>query len=148
MHIIVRFWELFTLALADSLALEFEWQQNSSSLQDSSQYSCRSQQYCRLDGYHSSSYFRVLQSLYQSFRDCTKSTNYNCYNRHFHVPQFFQSPGKVPVHMLLFTSFQFFIVVSLTAKSTILQVFFFFFVLIIIRSGHVSEISWSVSHQR
>ena len=41
---------------------------------------------------HSSSYFQVLQSLYQSFDDCTKSTNYNWYNRHFHVPQFFQFP--------------------------------------------------------
>ena len=30
--------EFFTLALADGLSLEFEWQQVSSSLQDSSQY--------------------------------------------------------------------------------------------------------------
>ena len=26
--------------------------------------------------------------MYQSFGGCTKSTNYNWYNRHFHVPQF------------------------------------------------------------
>ena len=35
--------EFFTSALADGLSLEFEWQQVSSSLQDSSQYSDRSQ---------------------------------------------------------------------------------------------------------
>ena len=29
------------------------------------------------------------QSLYQSFGDCTKCTNYNWYHRHFHVPLFF-----------------------------------------------------------
>ena len=39
----VFFWEFFTLALADGFSLEFEWQQVSSSLQDSSQYSSRSQ---------------------------------------------------------------------------------------------------------
>ena len=35
--------EFFTSALADGFSLEFEWQQVSSSLQDSSQYSGRSQ---------------------------------------------------------------------------------------------------------
>ena len=35
--------ELFTSALADGFSLESEWQQVSSSLQDSSQYSGRSQ---------------------------------------------------------------------------------------------------------
>ena len=45
--------------------------------------------FCSLDGLQSSSYFNVLQSLYQSFGDSTKSTNYNWYHRHFHIPQFF-----------------------------------------------------------
>ena len=35
--------EFFTSALADDFSLEFEWQQVSSSRQDSSQYSGRSQ---------------------------------------------------------------------------------------------------------
>ena len=35
-------WEFFKLALGDGFSLEFEWQQVSSSLQDSSQYSGRS----------------------------------------------------------------------------------------------------------
>ena len=41
--IIIYSLEFFTSALADGLSLEFEWQQNSSSLQDSSPYSGRSQ---------------------------------------------------------------------------------------------------------
>ena len=40
--IILLLWEFFTPALADERLLEFEWQQVSSSLQDSSRYSGRS----------------------------------------------------------------------------------------------------------
>ena len=40
--IIIYSLEIFKSALADGLSLEFEWQQVSSSLQDSSQYSGRS----------------------------------------------------------------------------------------------------------
>ena len=59
----------------------FHW-----SLSDSkSQYSCWSQQRCSLDSLHSSSYFQVLKSLYQPFRDCTECPNYNWYHRHFVV---------------------------------------------------------------
>ena len=39
---ILLFWEFFTPTLTDGLSLEFEWQQVSSSIQDSSQYSVRS----------------------------------------------------------------------------------------------------------
>ena len=59
--IIIIILEFFTSASADSLSLEFEWQQFSSSLQDFSRYSGCSQQ-C-LDGLHSSSNFQILQSL-------------------------------------------------------------------------------------
>ena len=48
-------WEFFTLVLADDLSREFEWQQVFSSLQDSSQYSGRSQKRSSLDGPYSSS---------------------------------------------------------------------------------------------
>ena len=41
--IIITSLEFFTLALADGFSLEFEWQQVSSSLQDSSRYSSRLQ---------------------------------------------------------------------------------------------------------
>ena len=42
--IIFLFWEFFTPALGDGFSLEFEWQQVSSSVQDSSQYPGWSQQ--------------------------------------------------------------------------------------------------------
>ena len=41
-----------------------------------------------LDGLHSSSYFQVLQFLYQYFVDGTRCTSYNWYYRHFHVHGF------------------------------------------------------------
>ena len=72
---ILLLWEFFTLALADGFWLGFEWQQISSSFLGSSQYSGRSFSICSLNGRHSSSNSQVLQSLYQSFDDCTKSTN-------------------------------------------------------------------------
>ena len=53
--IIICSLEFFTSVLADSLSLEFEWLHVSSSLQDSSQYSGRSQQCCNLDGLYPSS---------------------------------------------------------------------------------------------
>ena len=66
---------------------------------------------CSLDGHHTSTYFQILQSLYQSFGDCIESTNYYWHNRHFHVPQFFQFPSKVEVLILLFAFFQFYFVI-------------------------------------
>ena len=55
--------EFFTSASADGFSQVFEWQRVSSSLQNSSQYSGHSQQYCSLDGLHISTKFYVLQSL-------------------------------------------------------------------------------------
>ena len=52
--------EFFTSALADGLSLEFERQQVSSCLQDTSQYSGRSQKYCHLEGLHSAANFQVF----------------------------------------------------------------------------------------
>ena len=48
--------------------------------------------------------------------DCTKSTHYNWYKRHFYFPQFFQFPSKVKVFILLFTFFQFYSVVNQDCK--------------------------------
>ena len=77
--------EFFTPALANGFSLEFEWQQVSSRLQGSAQYSGLSQQCCSLDGLQLSSYFQVLPSLYQSFGDCTECISYNWYHCHiFH----------------------------------------------------------------
>ena len=55
--------EFFTSVLANGFSLEFEWQQVPSSLQDSSQYSGRPQQCCRLDSLYLSANFQVLQAL-------------------------------------------------------------------------------------
>ena len=49
--------EFFTRELADNHSLRSKWQQVSSGLQDSSEYSGRSQQYYNLDGLDSSSEF-------------------------------------------------------------------------------------------
>ena len=43
----------------------------------------------------------ISKSLYQCFGDCTKNTNYNWYNRHFHVPQFFHFSRKVEIFRVL-----------------------------------------------
>ena len=77
----------FTPALTGGLSLESKWQQTYSGLLDSSQYSGRSQQCCSLNGLHSSFNVQLLQSPFQTFGDRSKSTNYNRYHRHFHVPQ-------------------------------------------------------------
>ena len=62
-QIIIIIIEFFTPGLADGFSLEFEWQQVSSSLQDSSQSSGRPQQCCSLDTLHPSANFQVLQAL-------------------------------------------------------------------------------------
>ena len=67
----------------------------------------------------------ISKSLYHSFGDCTKSTNYNWYNCYFRVQQFFLFPSKVVVLIPLFAFFQFTLWSVGTAKSTILQVLFF-----------------------
>ena len=75
---------ILTPAFADGFPLESKWQQVSSSLQDSSQYSVRSQHCYCLDGLISSFYF-------QFYDDHTKGTIYNWYHCHFNVPCFFNS---------------------------------------------------------
>ena len=57
------------------------------------------------------------------FGDCTKSTNYNWYHRHFHVPQIlggFSSLARSKYLSMFLLSFSF------TLRSTIRQVLFFF----------------------
>ena len=53
----------------------------------------------------------LISKTSSPFGDCIKSTNYNRYNRHFHIPQFFQFPSKAKVLILLFAIFQFYSVV-------------------------------------
>ena len=131
-------WEFFTASLADGFWMESKWQQVKSSHQDSSQYSGRSQQCYRLDGLRLSSYFLVLQPLYQSLGECTKCAYYSWYHRHFHDPYFFQFSSKVYVLIFFPLSFSFTLWSAGRAKSTIQPVLIF---LIIFINSHVV---WSV----
>ena len=83
-----------------------------------------------MDVLHSSSYFQVPQSLYQSFGDCTKSTNYNWYHHHFHIPQFFNSRARSRYLSFFAFSFNFILWSAGTEKATIRQVLFFCWLLI------------------
>ena len=75
--------ELLISMLLDGLSLEFERKQVSS------QYYGWSQQYCCLDGLNSSSDFQLFQKSYLVLVDHSKSVNYNCYQSHTNVPQYF-----------------------------------------------------------
>ena len=77
-------WEFFKPMLIDGLPMDSEWQQVSLNLQDTSKYSVRYQQCCRLKGLHSSSNSEVLESQYRSFGDCAERTSYNWYHSHLH----------------------------------------------------------------
>ena len=73
-----------------------------------------------------------------SSNPCTTSTNYNGYNRHFHVPPFFfKSLARSRYWSFFSLSFT-----QWSAKFTILQVLPF--LLIIMRSGRLAEIRWYV----
>ena len=119
-------WEFFISANADGFPLEFEWQQISSSLQDSSQYSGWSQQCSSLDSLHPSRYFQVLLSLYQSFGDLPRAPitiaiivtfMFHCF--------FFNSRARSRYLSLFIHSFNFTLWSAGTTKSTILQVLSF-----------------------
>ena len=92
-----------------------------------------------LDGLHLS-YFQFLQSLYQSFDDCTEHTNYNCYHCRFDVPWFFSSLARSR-YLSLFTCLQWY---TRTVKSSIWQVL----LLMITRSGCLAKIRWSVCNPK
>ena len=73
--------------------------------------------YCSLIGLHLSSYFQVLQSMFQSFGDRHERANYNWYHHHVHVAQFFHSSTKVHVFISLFAFFQSYPEVSWNGKG-------------------------------
>ena len=90
-----------------------------------------------------STYFQVVQSLNQSF---TKSTNYNWYDRHFHVLQFFQFPCKFEVLILLFTFSQFYSVFNRDSKvyNSPSCLFLLLLLMSITWSSRLAEIRWTV----
>ena len=67
-------WEFFRAAYIGLLSLESKWQQVSSGLHDSSQYSDRSQQCCNLNGLNSSSDFQFLQSPLETVTSAPTTT--------------------------------------------------------------------------
>ena len=97
--------EFFTLVLPDRLSHEFEWQQVSSSLQDSSQYSVLNNAVVWMlstrtpTSKSSSTFDNLLVSVPKT--PITIGIIVTCM---FH--SFFQFPGKVEVFILLFTFFQ------------------------------------------
>ena len=112
------------MRVADGLSLESEGQKVSSDLQDPSQYSGRSQQYCSLDDLGSSSDFKLLQPSHWAFGDCSKYTNYNWYHRHPLIPMIF-----LDLSMSLFHFLDFHFVVSRDGNvhNSANSLFFFFF---------------------
>ena len=124
-------WDFLMPALADDFPLKSKWLHVCSSHQDSTSYSGRSQWNCSLDGLPSHSRFQVLQSLHQSFGDCAKRPNYNCYHRHFNIPYFFSFLARFKYLSLFSPSFSFNRSSAEARKSTIRQVLlllFFFFI--------------------
>ena len=111
--------EFFKPAFADGLSWESEWQQVSSNLQDSSQYSGWSQQYCILDELNLSSNFQLFQLPFQmhQLQLVSSSPSYST--------AFFSSLARSK-HLSLFAFFDFH---SGMAKSTIWQVLFFLFII-------------------
>ena len=118
------------------------WGTISTILFESSQFYGRSQQCSCLDGLHTFSYFQVPQSVYTSFKDCTRSTDYNWYHRHFHVPSFCKFSGKVKVLISLFLFFQFYSVVS--RDSEVHNSANSFFLFIVTKSDRLAKMRWSV----
>ena len=144
----ILFWEFFPAALTDGLSVEFEWQEVSSSLQDPSQYSSRSQYCCSLNGNHSFSYLHTLQSLYQFFGICSETAKYNKY--HCHLQQFFSILLESPY---IYPSFRFLSVLlsgqlgPQNPQFGKFSLFSFFFWSAMSRSGHLVEIKCSLVSQ-
>ena len=162
--IIKLFWEFFTPALVDRFSQEFERQQASSSLQDSSRYPSRSQQCCSLDGFHTSSYFQIPLSCtnplgtvpsalittgitvifmsHSLFSSLARSWYLSFFLLSFSFTLWSAETTKFTIRQVLFLlSFSFTLWSAETTKFTIRQVLF---LLTIIRSGRLAEISWFV----
>ena len=92
---VIILWMSSSPALADGLSLEFEWQQVSSSLQDSSQHSSRSNNAVDWMVFTCPLISKSYSFFYQAFGDCSKCTNYKWYHRHLLVSIVSQFSDKV-----------------------------------------------------
>ena len=82
-------YELFIPALPNGLSLEYNPHQISTCIQDSSQYSGRSQQCCNFDGFDLSD-FQYFQIPLQAFEDDSSCAIYNC----SHIPHLLSSLAR------------------------------------------------------
>ena len=117
--------EFFISVLADGFSLEFEWQQVSSSLQDSSQYSGHSQQCCHLDSLFPSTNFQVIQSSIILWLLCQKHQSQLAQSSLSCSTAFFNSLARSRYLSFFSHSFRFILWSAGTAKSTLLQFLFF-----------------------
>ena len=125
--------------LADCLSLESEWQQVSSRLQDSPEYSSRS--------YQSSHLYGV--DFFQAFGDHSKRTNFNWYHCHPHVPLFcsFCSQAMFKYFSIFVLTFIFILWSTVMAKSTRWRVhyyyyYYYYYYYSLIRVFHISVSRW------
>ena len=119
--------EFFTSVFADVFSLEFEWYQVSSSLQDSSQKSGRSQQCCHLDSLYPSADPKSSRPFDNPLVIVPKAPITIGTIVTFMFYSFFNSLA-MSRYLFFFThSFRFILWSAGTAKSTILQILFFFF---------------------
>ena len=122
-------WEFFTRVLADGLSLEFEWQQVSSSLQDSSQYSWMIS--TRLPTSKSPSHFNHrLVTVPKTPITIVMIVTFIFYN-------FSNSLARLRYLYFFLLSLSFILWSAVTAKSTI------FLFLSILRCSLMVEIKWS-----
>ena len=125
--------------LANGVSLKFEWQQVSSCLQDSSQYSERSQQCCIRNGFHLSYYFQDFQFLYSYFGIVLSSPVTISITDTFMLQDFFHLSSKILLFISLFAFFYFYSVVCRNDKVHNSTGSLFIFV-DIARSGRLVEI--------
>ena len=135
--------------LADGFPLRFEWQQISTNLQDTSQYSVRSQKCYSLDGFHSSFYFQVLQSCTNYLVTVLSALIANYITVIFMFHSFLSSLVKSMYLSLFLLWLSFTLWSAWTTKVTVFQfLYLLFFFIVITGSGHLTVIKGSVCNSK
>ena len=134
-----------TIMSADGLSLESEWQKVFSSLQDSSQYSGWSQQYCHLDSLHSS---KSSSPFTTPLVTATSAPIVIGITVTFMFHRFFSSLARSRYWSRVSLSFNFPLWSTRRARSTIVRFSLFLLLLLlfltITRSGRLAKDRWSV----
>ena len=99
-------------------------------------------QYCSMNCLYSSSYSQILQSLYQSFSDCSESTSYNWYFQSLSCSRVFPFPWQ---NLGIYRSSRFFrFYCAASQYSRVHNSASCLFLLIIIKLSRLAEIKRSV----